>query len=76
MSPISLVFLQHKKYDDYELTNDIAVLQLVSELDTSGPSVSPVPALASKKFDKKAYDLENCAVSGWGRNSDSSRSQN
>ena len=66
------VFLQHKNYDDRQLTNDIAILQLVSELDTSGPSVSLVPRLGTKKFDKKAYNLDNCAISGWGRNSDSS----
>ena len=57
--------LQHKKYDRYELYNDIALLILDGELVYTS-SVQPVPALSSSSFDAKVINSSNCVITGWG----------
>ena len=69
-STVHIIFSQHKKYDSFELFNDIAIL-ILEEALVFDASVQPVPAMATRKFDNQAVNYENCAVSGWGRFNDS-----
>ena len=55
--------INHPRYDDYTLDNDIALVQLASALDLSSPAVAPVK-LPTYGVEPAVGAL--CITSGWG----------
>lgn len=55
----------HENYDTNTLANDITMLHLATSLSFDD-YVQPIPALADKKFNKKAVKNKGCYVTGFG----------